>query len=212
MGPVFGARQETSLMDRKPRTFFALTLGLVLGCADPESIVSELRQSEPSAHADRGLAIARQDEKLADDVERVLAERWPAVAASLREAADPLVSTEQVLRERGVPDPEAGLPDGVFSASALRRSYFAALMVGWGTERGALSVVARVEAQRLASLGAARAELPDVDQRLVLDRLERAASDRLQGLCRRLSALGAGCSEAALGRGISEKTPRSPNS
>ncbi len=149
-------------------------------------------------HADAALARAREDEKLTEDVEQALSQRWPNLAVILQDTQHPLRTTADVLHGRGLPDLEGGLPAGVFSRNAARRRYFAALWLGWPTEVNALSVVARLEASRLASLLAARAELPDVEQRLTLDELARASSERLHAVCERFSALGGACAKTLL--------------
>jgi hypothetical protein len=183
---------------------------LALSCAERGTNAEERASPEPLGHADRTLVIARQDEKAADDIEQALSERWQSVATIVDDSARPFASMASVLRERGLADPEGGLPAGVFSDRAARRRYFAALLLGWTAEPAALRIAARVEAQRLASLSAAHAELPDVEQRLALDVLARAASDRLHAFCQRLAALGGACSDTAE-RSSSELGPRSAN-
>jgi hypothetical protein len=179
----------------------ALALLLALGCAHLTAPTqAQTSEHEEAKHADAALAQVREDEKLADDVELALGQRWQGIAAILQGSTQPLPSSEDVLRARGLPDPEAGLAAGVFSRAAVRRRYFVALWLGWQTEASAMTVAARLEANRLASLLAARDELPDVEQRLVLDQRARAASDRLHALCQRLSTLGGACSDALLGR------------
>lgn len=181
---------------------------LALSCEDVETNPELPAVPEQPAHADVALVRAREDERVADAVEQALSQRWPSIATVVHDTAHPLASTEDVLRERGLPDPEAGLPDGVFSTPAAHRRYFAGLLLGWMAEPAALTVAARVEAQRLGSLSAAHAELPDVDQRLAMDALARASSDRLHAFCRRLSALGVPCSGAVLEQGPITLKPR----
>jgi len=141
------------------------------------------------------LATAREDEKLADDVECALRERWPVVDEILRKTSRPIVTLAEVLEERGMFDAEANLPEGVFSDDATRRRYFAAVLLGWSSEPTAMKVAVRIEARRLASLYAARAELSEVDERVVLDQLVRRSSERLHGFCKELPKYGSACSD-----------------
>jgi hypothetical protein len=172
-------------------------LPLALISCDRTDTPAELAASAPAptSQADERLLLAREADKLADDVAYALSERWPGLAEVVSSSARPLVSLADILAERGLPDLQDGLPTGVYDAYGTQQRYFAAVLLGGTSEIAGLKVAARLEAQRLTSLHGARAALPSVEQRLSLDRLARSSSERLQGLCQRLSELGASCLE-----------------
>lgn len=203
--------REDCTMTLRTISLIALVLLAPLGCASAPTDWDAPPQT--GAVIDSSLARARRAEKLATDTELALGERWPAVAAVVVDRVLPLRSLDELLRERGVPDDEAGYAQGEFSDPAAGRLYFAALLLGWPTEAAALRVATRLEAQEMASLESARAELADVDGRLALDALAQASSARVHGFCQRLAALSQTCPALRTRQSLTQTSPLDgPNS
>ncbi len=136
--------------------------------------------SDPQRGALVGMA---RDEKLAGDLYRVFADRYPAVVVFGRVAAaegQHLDAVRALLGRYGVTDPTAGRPAGVFSDATVQATYDRLLAQGRASQSAAIAVGQQVENLDIADLRTAQSGLtaPDVTQ--VYQRLLAASQRHLE--------------------------------
>jgi hypothetical protein len=131
-------------------------------------------QTLSSAEA-QGLAMMREEERLAHDVYAASAALWGTpIFANIADSESTHTAAVLALLERyGLPDPLAGLPQGVFFTPAFQDLHDALVATSRGSLVDALTVGVQIEELDIRDIAALRAETDNADIQLVYDHLQR---------------------------------------
>ena len=145
-----------------------------------------------SAAEAQGLAMMREEERLAHDVYAASATLWgtPVFANIADSEATHTAAVLALLERYGLPDPLAGLPEGVFFTPAFQDLHDALVAASRGSLVDALTVGVQIEELDIRDIAALRAETDNADIQLVYDNLQRGSRNHLRSYYRLLTQQG----------------------
>ena len=148
-------------------------------------------QTLSSAEA-QGLAMMREEERLAHDVYAASATLWgtPIFANIASSEATHTAAVLALLERYSLPDPLAGLPEGVFFAPAFQDLHDTLVATSSGSLIDALIVGVQIEELDIRVIAALRAETDNADIQLVYDNLQRGSRNHLLSYYRLLTQQG----------------------
>ena len=146
--------------------------------------LDDLPMSALSQEEIAGIQWMREEEKLARDVYRALAERYalPVFTNIAASEQDHMNAVGALLERYGIADPAAGKAAGAFVDPELQKLYDSLLAQGEASLASALRVGATIEETDIADLRARATPAPDVA--LVYDALERGSENHLRAFTR----------------------------
>jgi hypothetical protein len=134
------------------------------------------------------LRVMAEEEKVARDLYRAFAARYPSVLWDRIAAAEAahLASVRTILARYVVTDPTAGRAEGSFASAAAQTMYARLLAAGSVSEVAAFGVGRTVELDDIAALDTALARATQADVRQVYANLRRASTQHLRAFERQL--------------------------
>lgn len=117
----------------------------------------------------QGLAMMREEERLAHDVYAASATLWgtPIFSNIASSEATHTAAVLALLERYGLPDPLAGLPEGVFFTPAFQDLHDALVAASRGSLVDALTVGVQIEELDIRDIAALRADTDNADIQLV---------------------------------------------
>jgi hypothetical protein len=147
---------------------------------------SQLSQSDRDS-----LAFMREEERLAEDVYRVLYAKWKVAIFDNIAAAETThtASVKALLDRYQLPDPSAGKPAGTYQNATIQAIYTALVTKGTASLIDALTVGATIEDLDIADLHARASDKADIA--LVYSNLEKGSRNHLRAFVSQLKSRGA---------------------
>lgn len=140
----------------------------------------------------QGLAMMREEERLAHDVYAASAALWgtPIFSNIASSEATHTAAVLALLERYGLPDPLAGLPEGVFFTPAFQDLHDALVAASRGSLVDALTVGVQIEELDIRDIAVLRADTDNADIQLVYDNLQRGSRNHLRSYYRLLTQQG----------------------
>ena len=162
---------------------------------DPAALSSTLATYEVadlSAAEAAGLAFMREEEQLAHDVYAVSATLWrQAIFANITESeATHSAAIKTLLDRYQLPDPLAGLPNGVFLTPAFQALYDSLVATSRLSLIDALKVGVEIEELDMHDIAALMANVDNADILMVYDNLLRGSRNHLRAFMKVLTLQG----------------------
>jgi len=162
---------------------------------DPAALSSTLATYEVadlSAAEAAGLAFMREEEQLAHDVYAVSATLWrQAIFANITESeATHSAAIKTLLDRYQLPDPLAGLPNGVFLTPAFQALYDSLVATSRLSLIDALKVGVEIEELDMRDIAALMANVDNADILMVYDNLLRGSRNHLRAFMKVLTLQG----------------------
>jgi hypothetical protein len=148
---------------------------------------SQLSQSDRDS-----LAFMREEERLAEDVYRVLYAKWKLAIFDNIAAAETThtASVKALLDRYQLPDPTAGKPAGTYQNATIQSIYTALVTKGTASLVDALTVGATIEDLDIADVEKLMAATENADLDLVYGNLARGSRNHLRSFVAQVTAAG----------------------
>lgn len=145
-----------------------------------------------SAGEAQGLAMLREEERLAHDVYAASAARWgtPAFGNIANSESTHTAAVLALLVRYGLADPLAGLPEGVFLTPAFQDLHGTLVATSRDGLVDALKVGVQIEELDIRDIAALGAETDNADIQLVYDNLQRGSRNHLRSYYKLLTQQG----------------------
>jgi len=211
------SRKDTDMTAQKTRGWIAITLAAAVlslaacGGGDPEPVMrvdangtstmdganlatqlAALPLQTLSSSEAQGLAMMREEERLAHDVYAASATLWgtPIFANIAGSEATHTAAMLSLLERYSLPDPLAGLPEGVFFTPAFQALHDALVATSRRSLVDALTVGVQIEELDIRDIAALRADTDNADIQLVYDNLQRGSRNHLRSYYKLLTQQG----------------------